>query len=362
MNNARITAQNNDEDAFYREFEEALANIDLNGLGEFIAGLGFADRFIGEHKFVDKASFTDDEVEQYLKDQVTQELDLARYDITYSAALTNKTAHLLAAREDIQSLNIEDNDLNDEGIELLASIPNLTALEIGGNYLTDACTQALKTNTKLQRLGLRAAYAYKDYGYQSGAITENGADNLSQNESIRSLNLSGQPIGDNGAIKLASNKHLHSLELESCGITDIGAMSFANSENLTALNLAGNSSVSDVSIVALGANSHLTSLNLNDCNITDQGAQQLLTNTSLTTLNIDCRPISELCRISLEEHVRLNKINKVLNTSSESIKRQFNWGNEFNFFNSYRQQPEKESFASDIEIMFNEDDYINNTI
>ncbi len=97
---------------------------------------GYIDRFIGNLKFQDKANFTDEEVEQYVSNLPIASLDLDNF-VKGVGGLTNRAAVTLASNSHIQSLSIEENELDDEGVRLLTTNRSITSLKIGGNPITD---------------------------------------------------------------------------------------------------------------------------------------------------------------------------------------------------------------------------------
>ena len=178
---------------------------------------------------------------------------------------------LLAPINSITELLIDNNNISDIGAADIAQSKSITRLDIGINPIGDAGAKALAQNKVLTSLSF-----YRD------SITDVGAAALGKS-TIKILFLDYNNIGSNGAVALAQNNALEVLTLFNNHIGDQGASALANLPNLFWLE-ADNNQIGDVGTVALsqglssmktGFNAVYAHLTLEDNNITDVGAYAL---------------------------------------------------------------------------------------
>jgi uncharacterized protein (TIGR02996 family) len=143
----------------------------------------------------------------------------------------------------LRSLNLHDNQCNDEGVTALANSPhlsNLSELDLGYTVISPAAIANLAGTPLLPRL--RRLELGSNYG-QGGPMA---AALAAMPHQLYELGLGYTDAADEGAIALANSPastHLRVLNLFCCGVKTTGAEAIANSPhlaNLTHLNLGHN--------------------------------------------------------------------------------------------------------------------------
>jgi Leucine-rich repeat (LRR) protein len=175
---------------------------------------------------------------------------------------------------------LSDNDAVDIA-RALAGNTTLQTIDLTNNRIGDEGAIALAGNTTLQTLDL----TNNRIGYE-------GARALADNKTLQTLNLDSNEIGDEGAIALAGNTTLQTLNLSDNKIGDEGARVLANNTTLQTLNLAYNK-IGEIALAALAGNTTLQTLNLLGHRIGDEGAIALAGNTTLQTLNLPFNEIGD---------------------------------------------------------------------
>ncbi|MBD3286931.1 hypothetical protein GF359_09825 [candidate division WOR-3 bacterium] len=132
-----------------------------------------------------------------------KELDNLRSLDLESTEITDDGVTYLKELEDLRSLNLfrtktSVTDLrgrplkvSDEGLEALASIPNLTELNLHGSAITDKGIESIVSMSNVKRLDLSAT-----------GITDNCIEHLSRMKHLRNLNIKGTGISADGIKKL----------------------------------------------------------------------------------------------------------------------------------------------------------------
>ena len=151
-----------------------------------------------------------------------------------------------------------------EGARALATLTNLTSLNLNNNSIGVEGARALATLTNLTSLNLN-----------SNSIGVEGARALATLTNLTSLDLYRNSIGDEGARALATLTNLTSLDLYNNSIGDEGARALATLTNLTSLNL-NNNSIGVEGARALATLTNLTSLDLYNNSIGVEGARAVL--------------------------------------------------------------------------------------
>ena len=158
-----------------------------------------------------------------------------------SCGLGGRELQKLAANTSITSLDLDDNNIGDEGAQHLARNTSLTSLNLGDNNIRDGGAEHLAANTSITSLSL-----------DDNFIGDEGAQHLARNTTITSLNLGDNNIGDEGAQHLAANTTITSLDLHYNHIGDQGAQHLAANTSITSLDLRVNS-IGPIGIAALEA-------------------------------------------------------------------------------------------------------------
>ena len=133
----------------------------------------------------------------------------------------------------LKSLNLQDNDgapnhcISNVGAEILASHPNITHLNLKSNRIGGRGAKALLEKNKLKVLNLA-----------DNEIGDDGFDLSAPNTTLRSLNLFWNRIGDRGIINLVKNAVVLScVKLGSNEFGDNGVKALVSSETLESINL-----------------------------------------------------------------------------------------------------------------------------
>lgn len=108
----------------------------------------------------------------------------------------------LANNTNLTSLNVDFNDIGDEGAEILAASIKLQTLKVCGNQITDKGAKALAKNSYIRSLSL----AYN-------SIEDEGAEAFASNNTLVSLSLYGNSVGYQGALSLMLNKKILDLNI-----------------------------------------------------------------------------------------------------------------------------------------------------
>ena len=151
----------------------------------------------------------------------------------------------------------------------------LTSLNLDFNQIGDDGARLLKDNRTITNLSL----------YANG-ITEQGAMALASSNVITHLTLTGNQIGDTGAAAFKNNQSITELDLANCGIGEQGAIDLAGNKTITLLKLRSNR-IGNQGAAAFKDNPSITELDLTDCDIGAQGAIDLAGNKTITSLSLN---------------------------------------------------------------------------
>jgi len=162
----------------------------------------------------------------------------------------NHDLELLAGQAQIRELNLAFNSyLHDEGMLVLATLPDLTSLNLSGTNIGESTLSVIAGLRQLEKLGL----AETRLGPRTGEI-------LDRLPKLKELNLAGSGLADLKFI--------------------------AKTPRLESLDVSGNVSLKEDSLAALAALKHLKQLNLRGMPITKRGLEQLAALKSLEQLQI----------------------------------------------------------------------------
>jgi uncharacterized protein (TIGR02996 family) len=181
----------------------------------------------------------------------------------------------------LTSLDLNMNEIEDEGAVALASSPhlaNLTTLGLYGNRIGAEGAKALAGSPHLANLAT--------LDLRGNDIGDEGAEALAGSRhlaNLATLDLRGNGIGDEGAVALAESPYLDglvTLDLSFNGIGAEGAVALASSPHLAKLAtlLLNHNGIEDEGAKALAGSprlAKLTSLELHDNEIGDEGTEAL---------------------------------------------------------------------------------------
>lgn len=186
--------------------------------------------------------------------------------------------NLISTLPNLLTLYIANNNITDEGVNETTDLQNLTFLDIINNKLSAASIIYLARNTQIKEIKFLAD-SYDAVQYLKVLRNDPSIKRLQLRQS-RTVN-----IGTAEAQALACNSTCIDLSLEGANIGDTVAQAFANNTTLTYLTLI-DSTVGDVGAQALAQHSTLTNLCLSKHNIGDAGARALALNTTLRILTL----------------------------------------------------------------------------
>jgi len=203
----------------------------------------------------------------------------AEHVILLAVPIGDAGARSLASLSELTTLDISSNNIGAEGVRALASLTNLTSLVLSSNSIGAEDARALTALTGLASLDISA-----------NRIGDEGARALTSLNGLTSLNVTRNNIGDEGAKALASLTGLASLDISSNKIGAVGARALASLTGLTSFRLSFNS-IGDEGARALTNLIGLTSLSLINNGIGDEGAGALTSLTRLASLDISSNSI-----------------------------------------------------------------------
>jgi internalin A len=160
----------------------------------------------------------------------------------------------LQEHDQLEWLDLSKSTVDDAGIERLAGLPHLRAINLNNTKLTDAALDSLSRLATLERLyldgtrvtdaGLRAMryqWNLKILDLRNCAITDEGAQHLAKNEGLEFVRLDNTKVTDRGLRALANLPRLQALSCVNCKITDEGAEKLLRAEHLAHCQLEGTS-------------------------------------------------------------------------------------------------------------------------
>lgn len=233
-------------------------------------------------------------------------LDLEGRHLT-TEDIINKIIPFLKRHPGLTKVNLNRNEIGDEGAIALATVDTLTHLYLNSNLISDEGTKAL-ANTKFKTLHLSGNFidnngvgALAKSGFTKVDLSYNNiVDNINywgfiNNTTITSLNLSGNEVMPDCLEHLIlDNQTLQTLILCSMNnytykflfITTKITEALANNK-ITTLHLSNNNiEDDDVIILYKSGNKTLKNLDLSNNNITDKGAKYLAYMLTLKKLSL----------------------------------------------------------------------------
>jgi Leucine-rich repeat (LRR) protein len=164
--------------------------------------------------------------------------------------------------------------LTDEDLAGIEGLPNLKALALSGNAITDLGFPLIAELTQLRRLKLSRTY-----------VTDRGLSVLKPLSHLAEMDLFDTEISDDGLKELAGFHSLTDLDLGMTEITDAGLAHLRRLPALKRLNLES-TAISDAGLVQLWPLRNLRSLSLKRTAVTDAGLGELKNFPRLASLAI----------------------------------------------------------------------------
>ncbi len=191
-------------------------------------------------------------------------------------AINDESVQQLAGLSDLAAVLLQQTEVTDRGVEVLAKLPKLKEVNLfGSRAVSDASLAALAELPALEKLRLRG----------TGVTGENAAA-LRQMNRVTELDLSETAFGNAGMPAVAAMPALTQLNLWLTPVDDQGIESLRGKRALTSLNLDNVSGITDASLAVIAEMSELSFLHLGGTSVTAEGLQQLKSLQKLRTLII----------------------------------------------------------------------------
>lgn len=191
-------------------------------------------------------------------------------------AVNDESIRSLAGLSDLAAVLLQQTELTDRGIEVLAKLPKLRELNLFGSQgVNDAALVVLTELPALEKLRLRGT-----------GVTGDAAAALSRLIKVTELDLSETAFGNAGMPAVAAMPALTQLNLWLTRVDDQGMESLRGKSTLTSLNLDNVSGITDASLSIIAEMPELSFLHLGGTSVTAEGLQQLKSLQKLRTLII----------------------------------------------------------------------------
>lgn len=286
------------------------------------------------------------------------ELDWRRFDtraITYGfvdvrhwQAAESVDKHELARMtrfDGLDSLYLDNANLHDDDLAVLATWPRIHTLSLAGAPLTERCIQhvaALKwlgcldlsdsevTGDGLGQLPMPSRLMFLILNHTRAGdvllaeiprfptlmrlelngteVTDSGLAHLGRSRSLRSISLADTQVTDAGVKNLAAIPRLARLDVSGTLITDVGVSALASAASLADLDLS-RTQVTDAGLAALCSITALTYLGLRDTHITDAGVETLQSLPLLNRLDLRGTQVTDASVDLLARFPKLGWIN-----------------------------------------------------
>ncbi len=188
-----------------------------------------------------------------------ESLALSDFDVS-EIAFSN-----LAQIKSLESLSLPaDSDVSNEWLHHLHSLPNLSRMRLGGEFLSDRGMEEL---SKLKSLQVLTIY--------NSRISDTGLANLHQLADLREFKINSQSVlSDRGLKEITKLKQLRALHIKECKISDVGLADLHQLKQLDELQITS-PEITDASCEDLINLPQLKVLMLYSTQITSEGAKKL---------------------------------------------------------------------------------------
>lgn len=167
------------------------------------------------------------------------------------------------ASSDTTTIHIDQKPVTDDELELLRGNETITNLLLDESLITDDGIRIIATMPNLVHLRVRSK------------VSDACIDELLKLESLQFLNLPFADFTDNGMEKLATHPQIQLLRIRSPRLTDAAMPAIAAMQNLAFLHLI-EVPITNNGLPSLYEADHLQSLYLDDCGTTEEGLSELL--------------------------------------------------------------------------------------
>jgi Leucine-rich repeat (LRR) protein len=207
--------------------------------------------------------------------------------------------------------NIRDNQLTDECLTLInqglnsedivqlamaiESNPYIKILDLSCNAIDDEGVEALSKISQLTEINLTV-----------NQIGPKGAEHLAKS-GLKKINLTANLLGDEGAAYFAGNSTLDSLFLDECDLTEEGVNSIVKNVNLKSLSLSNNN-ISPEATIIFPEDSQLESLDLSQNTLYDETVFEITKLKNLKLLNLHSNNIDDDGVLALSQMTSLKTL------------------------------------------------------
>ncbi len=157
--------------------------------------------------------------------------------------------------------------ISDEGLKYLGRLPRLEHLDVSYSAITDAGLRGL--------IGLGGNRALRTLVLDRTGITDEGLNIVARLPAITAIGLSGCAVTDDGVARLLDATELEELWLDDTPVSDVLLTSVARRGGLRVLSLAG-TRISDEGALALSQLSSLRCLILDETNVSIRSVAKLV--------------------------------------------------------------------------------------
>jgi hypothetical protein len=216
--------------------------------------------------------------------------------------LTGAELRPLRSHPALIQLLVGGNPIEDQYVADLAAIENLQVLGLWDTQITDAGVKSLTAAQSLEALSLDRT-----------SVTDKGLRHLNSLDRLAHLSLDGvRGISGEGLAALVRDSKILSLNLKSSPVTNAGLQSLAAAGRLEQLDLTGNRQFTDASMQHIAQITTLRELNISWTSISNEGVRTLRSLRYLANLQLagaaiddDCVPylleLSSLTELNLED-------------------------------------------------------------
>lgn len=203
----------------------------------------------------------------------------------------------------LRVLELEDNDITDDGVNNLSSLSNLEVLNLGHTMISSLSLPVIARLNKLTQLELDGISlgenAIKDLSKLNGLkalymrscnLKATSTKYLGSMKGLAVLRLAGNKIGDEGVKNMPALAELKELNLNETGITDQSLEKIASYQSLSILTLRGNSFSAASGLKSLGRLKKLFYLDISGPKLTDEKIAFAKEMPALKTLRLSAEP------------------------------------------------------------------------
>lgn len=204
----------------------------------------------------------------------------------------NAECHLIGECRRLESLDLTDQPIDDDGLKVLRHLSLLGHLNLSGTHVSDTgivrCLESFpdlyEVNLESTRATDRCTIALGDLArrgrlprlavldFSSTAVTDVACRSIANCRTIRELRLNDTAISDTGITFLTASKGLESLEISKSNLTIKSALALANMRSLKYLSMKG-TRCDDFWLNQLATLPNLIELDVRETGVTQSGVE-----------------------------------------------------------------------------------------